>query len=45
MHTQFSGIVGAYKNVRALNDRYFGGTQIIARYYSDDAFNRGIYDL
>ncbi|TIA93936.1 hypothetical protein E3P81_00523 [Wallemia ichthyophaga] len=41
---KFSGLVGAYKNVRALNGRYFGGTQIIARYYSDDAFNRGMYD-
>ncbi|TIA92145.1 hypothetical protein E3P99_00745 [Wallemia hederae] len=42
---KFSGLVGAYKNVRALNGRYFGGAQIIAKYYPDEAFVRGIYDL
>lgn len=42
---KFSGLVGAYKNVRELNGRFFGGAQVKARYYPDNAFDRGNYDL
>ncbi|TIB75375.1 hypothetical protein E3Q22_04034 [Wallemia mellicola] len=42
---KFSGLVGAYKNVRELNGRFFGGSQVKARYYPDNAFDRGNYDL
>lgn len=32
-------------NIVELNGRFFGGAQVKARYYPDNAFDRGNYDL
>lgn len=51
MHTRMCGVsvsrlVEVFSHIIAeLNGRFFGGSQVKARYYPDNAFDRGNYDL
>ncbi|CDZ98824.1 mRNA splicing factor [Phaffia rhodozyma] len=40
----FSGPAGAWTAIRALDDRFFGGRSIKARYFSENKFDRGDRD-
>jgi splicing factor 45 len=41
----FSGPAGAWQALRALNDRFFSGRSVIAKYYPEARFARGERDL
>ncbi|CAO1638657.1 unnamed protein product [Sympodiomycopsis kandeliae] len=42
---KFSGPAGAWKAVRELNGRFFGGSKIRVRYYDSERFERGQLDV
>ncbi|KAK9898345.1 hypothetical protein P389DRAFT_166780, partial [Cystobasidium minutum MCA 4210] len=41
----FSGLVGAWKAVKAFDGRYFGGRNVKAKFYNEQAFDLGVLHL